>query len=220
MKRIGFPKNPASANRIDSVFLSKTCFRTAFREFASFFVPRNGIPSWFFFPGIVWSRLPRVCFYFCSTVQNSQLFSPQQNDSERNYQSFLFRGTARIPLEQTNCSVYSVFLGIIFCRKLPTLPSEPIVLFCLRQELAPGQTAWHAPGDFLINIVLQNPLKNLYLAILIRMPLMNQCYALGPPEELAPGHPDWNAPGDPMLCSHGHPDWDAPDEPMVCSRTL
>jgi hypothetical protein len=30
MKRIGFTKNPASGNRIDSVFLSEICFRTEF----------------------------------------------------------------------------------------------------------------------------------------------------------------------------------------------
>jgi len=41
--------------------------------------------------------------------------------AERNSESFLFCGTAGIPSEQTNCSAYSVFRGIIFCRKLPTL---------------------------------------------------------------------------------------------------
>ncbi len=41
-------------------------------------------------------------------------FSPLQNGSERNSDNFLFRGTAGIPPEQTNCSVYSVFRGIIF----------------------------------------------------------------------------------------------------------
>jgi hypothetical protein len=37
MKTIGFTKNPALANRIDSVFSSETCFGTEFREFASIF---------------------------------------------------------------------------------------------------------------------------------------------------------------------------------------
>jgi hypothetical protein len=90
--------------------------------------------------------IPRVCFYFCSKKRNSKLFSlphfrtefrefafifvPQytipsifllcgmvRNGSE----GFLFRGTAGIPPEQTNCSIYSVYRGKFFCRKLPTL---------------------------------------------------------------------------------------------------
>ncbi len=60
-------------------------------------------------------------FYFCSTEPNSELISLSRNGSEQNSESFLFRGTAGIPPEQTICSVYSVFRGIIFCRKLPTL---------------------------------------------------------------------------------------------------
>jgi hypothetical protein len=45
-------------------------------------------------------------------------FSPLWNDSERNSEIFLFRGTAGIPPEQTNYSVYSVFLGIIFLSEI------------------------------------------------------------------------------------------------------
>ncbi len=90
-------------------------------QVATNFVPRKGIPSYFLFRGMVWNRVPRVCFYFCFTVQNSKHFSPLRNGSERNSESFLFRGTAGIPPEQTSCSVNSVFRGIIFCRKLPTL---------------------------------------------------------------------------------------------------
>jgi hypothetical protein len=62
-----------------------------------------------------------IYYYFCSMVQNSEHFSLLWNGSERNSEKFLFRVTVGIPPEQTNCSVYSVFRGIIFCRKLPTL---------------------------------------------------------------------------------------------------
>jgi hypothetical protein len=64
---------------------------------------------------MVQNKIPRVCFYFCSTVQNSEL-SLLQNGWER---SFLVRGKAEIPPEQTNCFVQSVF-----CRNLPTLPNS------------------------------------------------------------------------------------------------
>ncbi len=92
------------------------------------------------------SEILRVCFYFCSTERNYVLFclprngselnlfasifvlqnritsiSPLRNGSERNSKSFLFHGRAEIPPEQTNCSVYSVFIRIIFCRNLSTL---------------------------------------------------------------------------------------------------
>ncbi len=111
-----------------------------------FFCSRNGIPSCFLFRELVRNRIPSVCFYFCSTQRNSDLFSLLRNGSERNstslllflfhgtelqafffsaerfgteFQEFYVRGTAGIPLEQTNCSVYSVFPGIMFSRKLP-----------------------------------------------------------------------------------------------------
>ncbi len=53
---------------------AKKCFGTEFREFASIFVPRNGIPSCFFFRRMVRNRIPSDCFYFCSTERNSELF--------------------------------------------------------------------------------------------------------------------------------------------------
>ncbi len=125
-------KNPALANRTDSMFLSKTCFGTEFREFASMFFStewnsEHFSPLWngsernsesFLFRGLVQNRFPRVCFYFCSVVQSSEHSSPLQNGSERNSESFLFRGTAGIPPEQTNCSVYSVLHGIIFLSEI------------------------------------------------------------------------------------------------------
>jgi hypothetical protein len=46
-----------------------------------------------------------------------------RNGSERNSKSFLYRGTTGIPPEQTYCSVYSVFRGIIFLSEI----ANPIV---------------------------------------------------------------------------------------------
>jgi hypothetical protein len=92
MKKIRLTKNPAPANKIDSMFLSETpnvipsifllCgtvrngiprvfssaewFRTEFREFASIFVPWYRIPSIFLLCGMVRNGMPRV---FCSPEQ-------------------------------------------------------------------------------------------------------------------------------------------------------
>ncbi len=63
----------------------------------------------------------RICFYFCSTVQDSEHYSLPRNGSELNSKSFLFRGATGIPPEITICFVSSVLRGIIFfCQKLPT----------------------------------------------------------------------------------------------------
>jgi hypothetical protein len=59
-------------------FSSAEWFGTEFRDFASILVP--------------WYRIP-------------SFLQPLWNNSERNSESFLFRGTAGIPPEQTNCSV-------------------------------------------------------------------------------------------------------------------
>ncbi len=66
-------------------------------------------------------KIPKVCFYFCSMVQNSEHFSLPRNCSERNSESYQFRGTAGIPPEQTNSSVYSDFHGIIFLSEIANL---------------------------------------------------------------------------------------------------
>ncbi len=116
-------KNSPPASRIYSVFSSETCFGTKFWEFATIFVPRNEMLSWFLFRWMVWNKIPSICFYFCSTDQNSELFSLPRNGSERNSESFLFRGTAGIPPEQTNCCVYSVFRGMTFSSEI----ANPIV---------------------------------------------------------------------------------------------
>jgi hypothetical protein len=101
------------------VFSSAEWFGTEFREFAFIFGTRNGIPSCFLLRGRVWNGIPRVCFYFCSTEQNSELFPLLRKSSERNSERFLFRGTAGIPSEIPLCSVYSVFRGIIFLSEIP-----------------------------------------------------------------------------------------------------
>jgi hypothetical protein len=118
MKIFFYRKSCSIANRTDRVFLYETYFGREFQEFASIFVPRNGIPSCFFFRGIVQNGIPRVFFYLCSMLQNSEHFSPLRNGSEQNSESFLFRGTHGTLPEQTNCSVYSVFRRIIFLSEI------------------------------------------------------------------------------------------------------
>jgi hypothetical protein len=103
------------------VFSSEEWFGTVFQVFASIFVPRNGIPSFFLFHGMVQNGIPQVLLLNLSHGTEFRAFFPLGNGSERNSESFTFCGTAGIPLEQTNCSVYSVFRGTIFCWKLPTL---------------------------------------------------------------------------------------------------
>ncbi len=107
-----------------------------------YFCPADGILSCFLFRGMVRNGIPKACFYFCFTkgilgiffhrmhvrngfqrvcffllhctvVHNSEHFSLPRNGSERNSENFLFRETGRIPPEQTNCSLYSDFRGII-----------------------------------------------------------------------------------------------------------
>ncbi len=78
-----YKKNPAPANRIDGTFSSETCFRTE-------------IQSCCLFRGMVRNRIPSVCLYFCSTEQNSELFSLPRNGSQWNSERLLlilFYGT-------------------------------------------------------------------------------------------------------------------------------
>jgi hypothetical protein len=91
---------------------------TKFRKFASIFVPRNGIPNCILFRGMVQTEFREFASMFYD--KEFRAFFSSGNCSERNSESFLFHGTAGIPLEQTNSSVYSDFHRIIFCRKLPT----------------------------------------------------------------------------------------------------
>jgi hypothetical protein len=54
--------------------------------------------------GMEWNYMKKICF--------------TKNPAPVNK---IESATARIPPDQTKCSVYSVFRGIIFCLKLPTL---------------------------------------------------------------------------------------------------
>jgi hypothetical protein len=125
-EKISFTKNHAPANMcsVHNVFVQDS-FGTEFQEFTSIFVPQNGILSCFLFRGMVRDRTSSVCFYFCSTEWNYELISLPQKGSKQNsefasigkefrafFSSALFRGTAGIPPEQTNCSAYSNFRSI------------------------------------------------------------------------------------------------------------
>jgi hypothetical protein len=120
MKKNFFSKNPALANSRQSVFV-RDIFRKGIPRVCFYFCSTEQNSEFFLFCGMVQNGIPRVFFYLCSMLQNSEHFSPLRKGSEQNSESFLFRGTHGIPPEQTNCSVYSVFRRIIFGRKLPTL---------------------------------------------------------------------------------------------------
>jgi hypothetical protein len=127
-------------------------FGTEFLEFASIFLPRNGIPSCFLFRWRVRKRIPRVCFYFGSTEPNSELFSLPLKGSEGNSESlllFLFNGTefrvafssvegfgtefrklsvprnSRNSVRNNHLFRLTDFREIIFCRKFPPYPPPP-----------------------------------------------------------------------------------------------
>ncbi len=124
-----------------------------FRQFVSIFVPRNGVPSCFFFRGRVRSWILRVCFYFCSTERNSDFFSFRRKGSERNSERFLFRGTAVIQSEMIICCVYSIFHGIIFLSEIPN-PSHyylllvfPSVLISLLLLVDPAVPVFSCSAD-------------------------------------------------------------------------
>ncbi len=113
-------KQSICSSTIDDLPLLVLCLilRTEFRELALLFVPRNGIPRCLLFRGMVRNRIPSVFFYFCSTARNFELFSLLWNGSEWNSESFLFCGTAGIPPEPSNCSVYSIFRGKMFLSEI------------------------------------------------------------------------------------------------------
>jgi hypothetical protein len=131
-------------NGIPSYFLFRGMVRNGIQKIAPIFVTRNEIPSIFLFRGMVRNKILRVCFYFHSTVENSEHFSLPRNGSERNSESFLFRGTAGIPPEQTNCSGYSVFRGIFFLSEIAN-PSLPWIRFNTSSALEahPGAVEAH-----------------------------------------------------------------------------
>jgi len=103
-------KNSPPAIRIYSVCSSETCFGIKFWEFATIFVPRNGMLSWFLFRCMVWNRIPSVCFYFSSVDQNSELFSLPRNGFRTEFRELnqLFR-LFRLPQNNFfvgNCQPY------------------------------------------------------------------------------------------------------------------
>jgi hypothetical protein len=102
-KKVLIPKHSESRQHV----FVRDMLRNGIPRVCLYFFPRIGIPC-------IFLLIPRVCFYFCSMVQNSEQGSPLWNGSERNSESFPFRGTARIPPERTNYFVYSVFRGITF----------------------------------------------------------------------------------------------------------
>ncbi len=146
MKKISFTKNPAPANRKDSIrkgiprFFLYFCSTERNSELFSLLrnrweqnskclliflsVERNS--ELFSLPWNGSEQNSESLLLFCSIVHNSEHFSPLRNCSERNFESFRFRGTAGIPPEQTNCSVYSVLRGIIFLLEIanPSIPSS------------------------------------------------------------------------------------------------
>ncbi len=108
-----------------SSFSSAEWFGTEFWEFASIFVPRNGILSCFLFRWRVQKGILIVCFHFGSTERNSELLALPLKDLEENSETlllFLFNGTDSelfsLPRKGSDeiaiCSVYFVFRGIIF----------------------------------------------------------------------------------------------------------
>ncbi len=133
MVRNGIPRvcfYICSTERNSESFSLPLEFGREFREFASIFVPRNGIPSPFLFRWSVRKGIPRDCFYFLFNGTEFQVLFSSAEGFGTEFRDFLFRGTAGIPSEITICSVYSVFRGIIFCRKFPTLIS--FLYFILR----------------------------------------------------------------------------------------
>jgi hypothetical protein len=115
MKKISFTKNPAPAN---TMFSSETASERNSESLFLYLVYGTEFLVVFYSAEWFGTELREFASNFCSLVQNYEHFSPLRNGSERNSASFLFRGTAGIPPEQTICSV---FRGIIFCRKSQTL---------------------------------------------------------------------------------------------------
>ena len=112
-----------------SSFISAEWFGTEFREFASIFVPRNGIPSCFLIRWSVRKGIPRDCFYFLFNGTEFRVIFSSAEGFGTEFRDFLFRGTAGIPSEITLCSVYSVFRGIIFLSEIPNPTHTPCFSF-------------------------------------------------------------------------------------------
>ncbi len=109
------------ANRIKSVFSLRNVLWQNSESLLLFLFHGTEFPV--VFSSVEWfeQNFESLLLVFCSTAQNSEHFSLPENCSERNFESFLFRGTAGMPPEQTKCSVYSVFHGIIFLSEIANL---------------------------------------------------------------------------------------------------
>jgi hypothetical protein len=121
------------------VFSSAEGFGTEFREYASSFVPRNGIPSCFLFHGRERNSESMLLFLFHGTEFRVVFSSVEGFGTE--FRRFLFRGTAGIPSEISICSDYSFFRGIIFLSEIPNpicnLCGAPILYFVVSAPLPP-----------------------------------------------------------------------------------
>ncbi len=106
---------------------AKKCFGTEFREFASIFVPRNGIPSCFFFRRMVRNGIPSDCFYFCSTERNSELFLFCREWFRTEFREFasIFVPRYRVPSIFLLCGmVRNGIPRVLFCGTAGILPEQ------------------------------------------------------------------------------------------------
>jgi hypothetical protein len=90
MKKLVLQKSCSSKQNSQHCFV-EDMLRTEFREFSSIFVPRNEIPSCFL---LCRTEFREFASIFVPWYRILSIFSPLRNGSERNSESFLFRGTA------------------------------------------------------------------------------------------------------------------------------
>jgi hypothetical protein len=108
-EQIWFTKNPTPANRIESVLLSAKCFGTEFREICFYLLLHKTEFRVVVFSAECFRTEFREFVSIFLPGYNIRSIFPLRNGSARNSESFQFCRTARIPPEQTFCSVYSVF---------------------------------------------------------------------------------------------------------------
>jgi hypothetical protein len=139
MEKISFmyKKSCSSIQNRQYVFV-RDMLRIGILEFASIFFPRNGIPSIFLLCRTVLNRIPRFFFPRNCAERNSEslliflfhgtefraLFSSAERRFGTEFRKFSVPQNSWNSGNETNCSVYSIFRGIFFCRKLPTLISN------------------------------------------------------------------------------------------------
>jgi hypothetical protein len=145
MKKISFTKNPAPANRIDSLFFVRDMLRNGIPRVYPIFFPRNGIPSIFLLCGTVQNGIPRV---FCSAEWFRGEFREFASTFVPWYRIpsiLLLCGTVRNGIPRVLCSAEQpefrrnkpIVTSIpsseenFFCRKLPTLDSDVKLKFAI-----------------------------------------------------------------------------------------